>query len=64
MIFLYILEYIIIGFLYVRFIHWMAPEESLSNLSQTVTIILWPIPVTFFLLGVVKGLYNQITNNN
>ena len=64
MIFLYILEYTLIGFLYLRFIEWMVDDDETireSKMSKTLTILFWPIPLISFVVGVINGLYKAIT---
>lgn len=59
MIFLYILEYLLVGFLYNRLIEKYNPDKLPRGLI-VINIFLWPLPVTSFIIGFIKGLYINI----
>lgn len=59
MIFLYILEYLLVGFLYNRLIEKYNPDKLPRGLI-VINIFLWPLPVISFIIGFIRGLYINI----
>lgn len=62
MIFLYILEYLAIGFLIGNIGVRMDEMNHISNENRFILVstVAWPLLITSFILGVIKGFYNQL----
>lgn len=62
MIFLYILEYLLIGFLFNRLVERYNPDK-LKQGYRTINLFLWPLPAISFIIGFIRGLYINIKQN-